>query len=275
MTRELNGKYRFEAQLNSQLGVLPSYTALGMASLMPHENLSCKPNGDIQMDGQPEAPLDQRSRILESFQGVAVKADGLLEMKKEEGREFVKDCRLVYIYHNTIDATGDSASTEAETFGAVRQAIDEIGTLVAYVINTLNGHHVVITADLGFLFSETAPGEPDKSSLTEKPPETVKAKKRYLIGYHLGDHQNVWHGRTAVTAGADGGMEFWIPKGANRFHVIGGARFVHGGAMLQEVVVPVVTVRHVRGKPAGATKTRKTTVHVLGSAFLSLFVGHL
>ena len=31
-----------------------------------------------------------------------------------------------------------------------------------------------------------------------------------------------------ITAGVDGGMEFWIPKGANLFHFVGGARFVHG-----------------------------------------------
>jgi hypothetical protein len=54
----------------------------------------------------------------------------------------------------------------------------------------------------------------------------------------------------SVTAGADGDMEFWIPKGANLFHFVGGARFVHGGAMPQEIVVPVVTVKHIRGKSA-------------------------
>ena len=43
-------------------------------------------------------------------------------------------------------------------------------------------------------------------------------------------------------------MEFWIPKAANRFHFTGGARFVHGGAMLQEIVVPVITVRHKKDK---------------------------
>ena len=31
---ELNGKYRFQAELSSQLGVLPSYTPLGMAALL-------------------------------------------------------------------------------------------------------------------------------------------------------------------------------------------------------------------------------------------------
>ena len=33
-----------------------------------------------------------------------------------------------------------------------------------------------------------------------------------------------------------------VPKGASRFHFAGGARFVHGSAMPQEVVVPVITV---------------------------------
>jgi hypothetical protein len=59
-------------------------------------------------------------------------------------------------------------------------------------------------------------------------------------------------------------MEFWIPKGANRFHFVGGARFIHGGAMLQEIVVPVITVRHVKGKSAKLTKTKTVSVQALG-----------
>ena len=60
-------------------------------------------------------------------------------------------------------------------------------------------------------------------------------------------------------------MEFWIPKGANLFHFVGGARFVHGGAMPQEIVVPVVTIKNIRGKSAQSTKTKPVTVQVLGS----------
>jgi hypothetical protein len=54
-------------------------------------------------------------------------------------------------------------------------------------------------------------------------------------------------------------MEFWIPKGTNLFHFVGGARFVHGGAMPQEIVVPVVTVKHVRGKSAQETLSARDT----------------
>ena len=40
LTQVLNGTYRFAAELTSQLGVLPSYTKLGMASLLPHQTLT-------------------------------------------------------------------------------------------------------------------------------------------------------------------------------------------------------------------------------------------
>jgi len=61
-------------------------------------------------------------------------------------------------------------------------------------------------------------------------------------------------------------MEFWIPKGINRFHFVGGARYIHGGAMPQEIVVPVITVRHIKGKSVEKTKTKQVTIHVLGSS---------
>jgi uncharacterized protein (TIGR02687 family) len=263
---ELNGRYRFEATLGSQLGVLPSYTALGMGSLLPHKMLTYKPNGDVLADGRATASLEQRNAILESAGGMACRAADLMAMKKEQGREFINGRRVVYIYHNTVDAIGDSASTEDQTFAAVRQAIDELAALVTYVINNLNGHHLSITADHGFLFTESAPGAPDKSKIAEKPAGTVRAKKRYLIGHNLPETDAAWRGDTATTAAAEGGMAFWIPKAANRFHFAGGARFVHGGAMLQEIVVPVITVRHVRGKSAKETKVKRVTVQVLGGS---------
>ena len=103
--------------------------------------------------------------------------------KKEEGPEFVKDKRVVYIYHNTVDAVGDDGKTEGDTFEAVREAIDELAALVGHIVNNLNGHHVVVTADHGFLFTETARVETDKSKLNDKPEGTILAKKRYLLGH--------------------------------------------------------------------------------------------
>ena len=263
LTTELNGKYRFEATLSSQLGVLPSYTALGMASLLPHKTLAYK-GTDVLVDGKSSI-ASERDGILKGVGGAACKYDELMAKKKDEGREFVKDKRVVYIYHDTVDAVGDDGKTEGHTFEAVRRAIDELAAIVGYIVNNLNGHHIVVTADHGFLFTETARVETDKSKLKEKPDSTILAKKRYLLGPNLPDSDAAWHGKLSVTAGTDGDMEFWIPKGANLFHFVGGARFAHGGAMPQEIVVPVVTVKHVRGKSAQDTKTKLVTVHVLGS----------
>ena len=265
LTQILNSKYRFEAELASQLGVLPSYTALGMASLLPHTSLAYKANGDVLVDDRPTASFDQRHDILAGAEGMVCKADELIAMKKEEGRTFVSGKKVVYIYHNTVDIVGESH--EARTFEAVRRAINELAALVGYVINTLNGNYVVITADHGFLFTETAPDDTAKSAISEKPQGTVKATRRYLIGHNLPDSDLAWHGTTVTTAGAQGDMEFWIPRAANRFHFMGSKHFVHGGAMLQEIVVPVVTVRHKKDKQVrGSTRTKPVTVHVLGTS---------
>jgi uncharacterized protein (TIGR02687 family) len=263
LTTELNGKYRFEATLSSQLGVLPSYTALGMASLLPHKTLAYK-GTDVLLDGNSSS-AGERDGILQTVGGLACKCDDLMAKRKEEGREFVKDKRVVYIYHNTVDVIGDDAKSEDKTFEAVRTAINELAALVGYIVNNLNGHHIVVTADHGFLFTEVARVEAEKSKLKDKPPSTILAKKRYLLGPNLPDNEAVWHGKLSVTAGVDGDMEFWLPKGVNLFHFVGGARFVHGGAMPQEIVVPVVTVKHVRGKLAQETKTKPVTVQVLGT----------
>ena len=265
LTDQLNGQFRFQATLESLLGVLPSYTALGMAALLPHQQLEYNQKAEVSIDGQPCASLDQRSNILSSSNGCAIKADDFIKMKKDEGREFVRPSQLIYIYHNVIDAVGDTASTEADTFDAVRKTIAELADLVRFIINSLNGTHVFVTADHGFIFQEKQPELTDKSLLVEKPSGTVKAKKRYLLGQQLGDQEQVWHGSTQITADAKGDMEFWLPKGCNRFHFVGGARFFHGGAMPQEFIVPLLKVQQLKGKSAEKTKVKTVPVHVLGS----------
>src|SRR5439155_8179293 len=63
LAAELNGKYRFEATLTSQLGVLPSYTALGMASLLPHKRLGYKA-------GTADVLVDARSSVAGERDGI-------------------------------------------------------------------------------------------------------------------------------------------------------------------------------------------------------------
>ena len=264
LTESLNSVYRMDAQLSAMLGVLPSYTALGMASLMPHDVLAFDDKGEVLVDGKTCAGVDARNMLLDSVDGMACQAATLRVKKLEEAREFTQGKRVVYIYHNVIDARGDSAPTEGESFEAVSDCIRELIELVQFCVNRLSAGKVWITADHGFLFQMNRPSETDKSKLNYKPELAVKVKKRYLIGNNLGATPEAHHGSIGVTAGALGSMEFWVPRAANLFHFKGGARFVHGGAMPQEVVVPLVTVTHVRGKHREGTRSEKVSVQVLG-----------
>jgi len=265
LVQQTNSKSRFKASLDSMLGVLPSYTALGMAALLPHQTLAYKEsaNLDVLADGHLVATLDQRSAHLKPFGGIAIKAEDLMALGKEKGRELVREHRLIYIYHDRIDMTGDKQASETKTFEAAARTVQELSQVLGFIINGLNGSTVLVTADHGFMYQESALDESDKSTLDEKPEGTIKAKKRYLIGRGLGASSKAWSGNTAKTAGttAEGSMDFWVPKGASRFHFAGGARFVHGSAMPQEIVVPVITVRE---SEADHAKTRYVSISLLG-----------
>ncbi|HDJ7835885.1 TPA: BREX-1 system phosphatase PglZ type A, partial [Acinetobacter baumannii] len=114
----INEKRYSEATLSSQLGVVPSYTTLGMASLLPHQTLEYKEatGDDVLVDGQSSKGTAARSKILAAYNGLAVTAETVKGWSRDEGREALKDHDLIYVYHNVIDARGDSASTESETF---------------------------------------------------------------------------------------------------------------------------------------------------------------
>ena len=266
LVQQTNSKNRFKASIAAMLGVLPSYTALGMAALLPHKTLSYKVGNtvEVQVDDHTVATLDQRNEHLKSVGGLAIKAEDLLSLGKEKGRELVSDYRLVYIYHDRIDMIGDKQASETKTFEAAEQTVQELSSVLSFIINTLNGSTVLLTADHGFMYQESALDVADKSALDEKPAGTLIAKKRYLIGKDLGSTTQAWSGNTAITAGTtpEGSLDFWVPKGASRFHFAGGARFVHGSAMLQEVVVPLVTVRVSEAEGA---KTRSVSISLLGS----------
>jgi len=267
LAQAINSKSRLKAKLDSQLGVLPSYTTLGMASLLPHDTLAYKLNSNLEVlaDGQSVATIEQRNAYLARFEGAAIKHEDLLGLGKEKGREFVRDKKLIYVYHDRIDLIGDKQGSETKTFEAVTDTITELTQLVSFIINSLNGANVLLTADHGFVYQESPLEGADKSALDDKPDGVLKAKKRYVLGQAIGTNEKAWCGTTRITAGTtpDGSLDFWVPKGASRFHFAGGARFVHGSAMPQEIVVPVISIYE---DESGKAKTRQVAISLLGAS---------
>jgi uncharacterized protein (TIGR02687 family) len=199
----------------------------------------------VTVDGAPTSSLEERNAILAKVGGMAIHWEELQGLGKDKARERVRDFSVIYIYHDRIDLLGDKAASEQKTFEAVSQTLEELNSLVGLLIGSLNASTVLITADHGFLYQESALDHADRSTLDIKAVNPIIAKKRYVIGRALGQTDKAWCGNTAITTGmapADS-LDFWVPKGATRFHFVGGARFVHGSAMPQEVVVPLITIR--------------------------------
>ena len=268
LTRELNGKYRFEADADLATRRAAVLHRAGHGQPAAAQDARLQADGDVLVDGKPSARRSSGTTSCRPSTAWPCKADDLMAMKKDEGREFVSgQAGGLHLSQRGRCRSATTAKTEGQTFEAVRKAIDELAALVGYIVNNLNGNHIVITADHGFLFTETAPGETDKSKLSDKPDGTVMAKKRYLLGHNLPDHEAAWHGKTSV----DG-------RGRRRHGVLdsrreptgstssGGARFIHGGAMLAGDR-GAGRHRQARQGQVGCRKPRpsRSTVQVLGT----------
>lgn len=258
LASKINEDKRFKVNISSQLGCTPSYTALGKATLLPHQEISYRSNdASVLVDGQLVSGIENRRKILTSVKGTAFDYKDVLKWRNYDGREAVKDYQLVYIYHDTIDSIGDTASSEQDTFYACRKAVDELTDLVGRIINRLNGNRIFISSDHGFLYQQKPLDSNDKTELEIKPDGAIVKKKRYILGQNLPDIDSCWKGTVARCSDSDVPMEFLVPKGTQRFHFVGGAKFVHGGLMPQEICVPVLDIRSLLKKQS-ETDSKKT-----------------
>lgn len=251
LCNQIQTRNKYKASLGMMLGVLPSYTSLGMAALLPHETLTYKEGStlSVQVDGKPTSSLENRNAILAAHGGIAVNWEEFVALGKDKARDKVRDASVVYIYHDRIDLLGDKAPSERKTFEAVEDTLKELNDLLGFLTGNLNAATIFVTADHGFLYQESALDAADRSTLDIKD-ETRNAqlftsKKRYVLGKNLAETDKAWCGSTDITAGTEpsASMDFWVPKGATRFHFAGGARFVHGSAMPQEIAIPLLTVK--------------------------------
>lgn len=237
-------KNTYTAELQAVLGSLPSYTQLGMASLLPHKNLTFNEKSDIVfVDGQSTQGTPNRTKILQKYtpESVAIVAEDFLKMKaKTEGREFIKPYNIIYIYSNHIDKTGDDKTSECDVFKATKDEFDYLMKIIKQIAG-MNGTNMLITSDHGYLYQQNRLDETDFTDFTPTG-EVYKTSRRFVIGNNLSANSSVkkWKGKQL---GFDDDTEVLIPISINRLRIQGaGSRFVHGGASLQEIVIPVLEI---------------------------------
>lgn len=249
---------RFEADLDAVLGVLPSYTQLGMAALLPHSKIGHSQDGDpVRVDGQRTDGSANRTKVLSAVDGKAIQAEDVLSLSRDELRGLYSQHHVLYIYHNRIDATGDKAGTERQVFEAAEDALRDLIDLVKRLTNA-NATNILITADHGFLFQDTALADAFYLSALPHGDEIVTTNRRYVLGRGM-KQDSAFRTFAPEQLGLESDLEVQIPKSIHRLRLPGaGSRFVHGGASLQEIVVPVLTINKKR-----RSDTRLVHVEVL------------
>ena len=235
---------RYAADLQVMLAMLPSYTQLGMAALLPGKEISIVESGTVQIDGQSTAGKDNRAKILGNAitdGATAIGSEEFLNMSKEESRTLFRDHCVVYIYHNQIDAAGDAPKTEERVFEAAEDALKEIIDIIKK-LTTANFTHILITADHGFIYQHKPIDKSEYASLDIEGDTIFMRNRRFVVGNGLKPSPSAKI-FTAQALGQIGEYEVAIPKSINRLRLKGsGSRYVHGGASLQEVVLPVITI---------------------------------
>lgn len=263
LTEAIQKELRGKTTIEPLFGVLPSVTKLGMAALLPGMKLELLPgNSDILRDGLSTQGTAARQKVLDQnsrVEATILAAQELLTMDTEQGRAAISDFRLVYIYHNAIDAIGDKAASEHQVFAACSQTISELVRLVKKICNSLNGTHVLITSDHGFLYQRRPIAEADKRPLP-RGEGVLETNRRYVLGRNL----EADSGTKAFTLPySSGGAIAIVPRGSLRFAVQGaGSQYVHGGASLQEICIPVITYHHQRAVKGDEGPARKVGVQV-------------
>ena len=240
---------RFEAELEPVLAMLPSYTQLGMAALLPNKTLTLMNDetGVALVDGQSAQGTANRSKILSSVvpASIAIQAEDLMKMERDESRALVRDNEVIYIYHNLIDKTGDTRDTEERVFAATEDTLQELIRIIKKLANA-NVSNVLVTADHGFIYQNRALEDSDFMVSEPEGEGIYYRNRRFVLG--TGMRSSVgFKTFMPVQLGLEGTVEVQIPKSINRLRQKGsGSRFVHGGATLQEVVIPVLRINKKR-----------------------------
>lgn len=236
------------AKLSVQLSVLPSYTRLGMAALLPHKTLEMTDDFQVLADGILCDNLAGRQQVLQSYNpdSVCVQFDDIKNLKVAELRDVLTKRQIIYVYHNQIDARGDKANTEDEVFNACEEAVQEIMDLIHRISVSGNTYHFIVTADHGFIYKRDKLTESDK--ISGKSADKAFVNRRFIVSKAALEDDGIDHMSMGHVLGNEDSKVVSYPVSSNVFKVAGGgANYVHGGSSPQEMLVPVLEFKMERG----------------------------
>jgi hypothetical protein len=231
---------------------LPTITSVGMASLLPGAGsrlyLARQDDALVPMlDDTPVANLAQRLDVLKKRFGDRFEALKLTDFARGKAK-LKAQVDLLVLRSVEIDS---HLETDAETtLKLIHDTLKRIRVAV-HRLKQAGFHDVVIAADHGFcLNAQAGPGD-----VCAKPPgDWVAVHDRCLLGAGKDDAHHVL--LSAGKAGIRGDFpQFAAPRSLAPYR--SGLLYFHGGASLQEAIVPVLTVKLTPAAPPPAQATVK------------------
>lgn len=231
------GKKKHIATISPMLAQLPTETKFSKPALLPHEKLTLQ-GDDMAVDGKIVSTIQQReAQILRYKPGaVCVNFKDVCHNVTSQ-RELFKN-QLVYVMHDRIDNNSHNQSAEGIT-KVCRETVTELVKFIHSLHMTLNVFNVIVTSDHGFLFNDIMFEEKDKIQIKE---ETFDKTSRYYLTMSTDSMEEVIKLPLSEVSAIQSSEPVYVatPNGYNRFAAPGGYIYAHGGASLQELLVPVI-----------------------------------
>ena len=253
-----------EVSVRPGIAALPTITPVGMAALQPGAaaSFSVVEEGNrlgATIDSAFLPDLTARQKYLKARIATAVDLSlaELLSLPPSKLAKKLNDAHVVVVRSQEIDKVGEAGFT----FHA-RQVMDTVIDNIARAIRKLAAAGVayaVVTADHGHLFFAV---DRDESMRTDPPGgRTIDLHRRCWIGRGGGTPPGCIRVAASVL-GYDSDLELVFPAGAGVFRAGGDLAFHHGGPTLQEMVIPVVTIRSVVSMAEPRTSANVTVTDI-------------
>jgi hypothetical protein len=234
------GDEKHTAKLDCALAMLPTETKYCKNAMLPQNNL--KLCGDsMWVNGKPIENMDDRTKHLQFYvpDGLCINYRDMKNKSVDENREICKRS-VVYICHDTIDSMCHDNPQQVGL--ACKTAIAELKDWIKKLHATFNVTRVILTSDHGFLYNDIPFAEKDKHHVTE---DTIETKTRYYLTENSAEATDAGFGiskyqLSSVSGMVDTDVYVAVPNGSNRLYAAGGYEFAHGGATLQELIIPVL-----------------------------------
>jgi uncharacterized protein (TIGR02687 family) len=178
----LNTERKGAVEISYMQGSVPLYTKLGMASLLPNKKLELNDGAEVIVDGVNSAGIENRGKILDMYSknALAITYKVLKDMNRNDYKKAFEGKKLVYIYHDEIDAFGDNHHTEEKVFSAVRKTFEELTDVIRNLVNNISASNIFITADHGFIYRRSDLNDFDKLERNLEN-DCLEKKKRFVI----------------------------------------------------------------------------------------------